>query len=53
MPLYDYKCNVCTSIVETNENIPTMCTTCNGTMTRIWSAPAIKFNGMGFYSTGG
>ncbi len=53
MPLYDFKCSACTEVQETNENIPPACGTCGETMHRIWSAPAIKFNGTGFYSTGG
>lgn len=53
MPAYDFKCETCTTVIETNENIATMCTTCNGTMTRVWSSVAVKFNGLGFYSTGG
>ena len=53
MPLFDFKCNTCGEIAETNENIPPICGTCSGTMLRIWSAPAIKFNAPGFYSTGG
>lgn len=53
MPLFDFKCGTCNEMVETNENIPPICTTCNGNMQRIWSAPAIKFNAPGFYSTGG
>jgi len=53
MPLYDFKCNTCSEIVETNENIPPVCSTCSGTMQRIWTAPGIKFNSPGFYSTGG
>ena len=53
MPAYDFKCETCTTVIETNENIPPMCTTCNGTMTRVWSSVAVKFNGAGFYSTGG
>jgi len=53
MPAFDFKCDTCNSIVETNENIPPMCTTCGGTMIRVWSTVAVKFNGPGFYSTGG
>jgi putative FmdB family regulatory protein len=53
MPLYDFKCMTCNEVIETSENIPPVCSTCSGTMQRIWSAPAIKFNAPGFYSTGG
>jgi hypothetical protein len=51
--LYDFKCTTCSEVIETNENIPPICSTCSGTMQRIWSAPGIKFNAPGFYSTGG
>jgi len=53
MPLYDFKCITCNEVIETNENIPPVCSTCSGTMQRIWTAPGIKFNAPGFYSTGG
>ena len=53
MPLFDFKCNYCTDVIEINENIPPACKTCGEVMQRIWSAPAVKFNGSGFYSTGG
>lgn len=53
MPLFDFKCVCCTEVIEINENIPPACTTCGETMQRVWSAPAVKFNGTGFYSTGG
>lgn len=53
MPRYDFKCMQCTEIIETEENIPPACSTCGGTMQRLWTAPAVKFNGTGFYSTGG
>jgi putative FmdB family regulatory protein len=53
MPRYDFKCGTCGELVETIENIAPVCNTCSGTMLRIWSVPAVKFNGSGFYSTGG
>ena len=53
MPNYDFKCDTCGSVLEVNDPTPMPCTTCGMTMVRIWSAPAIKFNGSGFYSTGG
>lgn len=53
MPLYDFKCNVCKEVKETNENIPPACTTCGEIMVRVYSAPAIQFKGTGFYKTGG
>jgi putative FmdB family regulatory protein len=55
MPIYDYKCNECggTQEVERSfgDNTEPIC--CQTVMARVWSAPAVKFNGTGFYSTGG
>lgn len=53
MPMYDFKCTVCTDVIEINVNEPPGCPTCGETMQRIWSAPAVQFKGSGFYSTGG
>jgi putative FmdB family regulatory protein len=53
MPLFDYKCNNCGTVEETQDPLPGVCTLCNYTMVRIWSAPAVHFKGTGFYSTGG
>lgn len=51
--MYDFKCETCNLVLETNDPALPPCTTCGTTMIRIWSVPAIKFNGTGFYSTGG
>jgi len=53
MPKYDFKCETCGSVVELSDSAPVPCNTCGETMVRIWTAPAVKFNGGGFYSTGG
>ena len=53
MTLFDFKCKHCTTVMEVNENIAPACNTCGNTMERVWSAVAVKFNGTGFYSTGG
>ncbi len=53
MPLYDFKCEYCTEVIEINEPIAPACGTCGNLMKRIWSAPAVQFKGSGFYSTGG
>ena len=34
-----------------DEDIQPMC--CGATMERVWTAPVVKFNAPGFYSTGG
>jgi putative FmdB family regulatory protein len=51
MPRYDFKCETCGSVVEVSDSAPFPCTTCGNTMVRLWSAPAVKFNGSGFYTT--
>lgn len=55
MPTYDYKCEVCsgTREIERSFGDSTEPICCQTTMTRVWSAPAVKFIGGGFYSTGG
>ena len=30
-----------------------VCGTCGAKLRRVWTAPPVKFNGTGFYSTGG
>lgn len=55
MPNYDYKCDVCGGQQEVERSFgdDTQPVCCQTIMSRIWSAPAVKFNGSGFYSTGG
>jgi putative FmdB family regulatory protein len=55
MPKYDYKCNTCGGEQEIERSIgdSTEPICCQTTMSRVWSAVAVKFNGTGFYSTGG
>jgi putative FmdB family regulatory protein len=52
MPAYDFKCDNCNSVVELRiiygaTDTP-LCTTCNGTMTKVWTAPAVHFKGGGW-----
>ena len=53
MPNYDFKCLTCNLMLELQDTALPPCPTCGETMSRVWSAPAVKFNGTGFYSTGG
>jgi len=61
MPTYEFKCFDCGNTreqfiyQEQYEKYVVRCPTldCNKPMKRIYSAPAVKFNGTGFYSTGG
>jgi predicted nucleic acid-binding Zn ribbon protein len=55
---YDYKCGPDLEITTitrgmTEEEVIPRCWKCNELMERIYSAPPVKFNGTGFYSTGG
>ena len=53
MPVYEYKCNNCLSVIEfqrgLGEDREPSC--CNQLMQRVWSSPEIIFNGNGFYKT--
>ena len=53
MPVYDYKCTVCSINIEFKRNfedaVEPLC--CNQTMQRQWHSPGILFQGSGFYST--
>ena len=55
---YEYKCSndservIITRGMTDDEIIP-YCDTCNDPMIRVYNAAPVKFNGSGFYSTGG
>lgn len=55
MPLYEYKCRKCGSILEVlqkvNEPPLKECPKCRGLLEKILSPPAIQFKGSGFYIT--
>ena len=58
MPQYDYKCDTCGTMQTLERSIHAeasepVCSTCNKSMYRVYSVPGLKFNGSGFYSTGG
>ena len=52
MPSYDYKCDTCNSTIEVqrsfDEESTPMCTSCNGTMSRVWQATFAHFKGGGW-----
>ena len=55
---YEYKCNNDSEVVivtrgMTEDEIIPYCDTCNEPMARVYTAAPVKFNGTGFYSTGG
>jgi putative FmdB family regulatory protein len=58
MPNYEYKCSTCGTsedhyrAVEDRDNFPN-CQYCTRVLARVWQANPVKFNGTGFYSTGG
>jgi predicted nucleic acid-binding Zn ribbon protein len=55
---YEYKCDTDSRTVEvergmTEEEVIPICEFCDSEMVRIYNAAPVKFNGTGFYSTGG
>jgi putative FmdB family regulatory protein len=54
--IYDYKCDQCKTelsverSIHAEANAPT-CFDCHVPMNRVFSSPAITFNGPGFYTT--
>lgn len=56
MPTYEYECpsdNTRMELSLSYDHEPPVCVVCGDTLRRVYTAPAIKFNGTGFYSTGG
>jgi len=58
MASYEYRCSADLTAVTisrgmTEDEIIPYCDLCNRPMGRVYSAPPVKFNGTGFYSTGG
>ena len=53
MPTYEFKCNQCATLIETNtRDLPT-CNLCGEIMIRLYSSTPVHFKGTGFYKTGG
>jgi putative FmdB family regulatory protein len=58
MPKYDFKCTACGVVSEmllaiSESHIAPKCTLCDGDTVRVYTPPAVHFNGPGFYKTGG
>lgn len=59
MPIYQFKCEFCERIVESQRSIDdrdtyTECSECGNQMHRILvNSVSVQFKGSGFYSTGG
>lgn len=55
MPLYEYKCVNCGSVIEAlqkfNDRPLYKCAQCGGTLTKLVSSSAILFKGSGWYVT--
>ena len=55
MPLYEYECDGCGrrfELIRKFSDPPvTSCTTCNGSVRKLFSSPAIRFKGTGWYVT--
>jgi putative FmdB family regulatory protein len=57
MPTYEYKCQTCDTFIDRQVDVEDRddawnCP-CGGPMKRVYTAVPVKFNGSGFYSTGG
>jgi len=57
MPTYEYRCNECLTLQVLSRHVDdrdeeVICV-CGEQMNRVYNTPGIKFNGPGFYSTGG
>jgi putative FmdB family regulatory protein len=55
MPIYEYRCTQCHSIVEVlqraKDKPPQKCPKCGGALVKIMSSSAIQFKGNGWYIT--
>ncbi len=55
MPLYEYRCRKCKSVLEVlqkiNESPLKKCPACEGPLEKVISSPAIQFKGSGWYVT--
>jgi putative FmdB family regulatory protein len=53
LPLYEYRCQKCGTLIEKIQKFSdkplTKCGKCGGRLERVLSAPAIKFKGSGWY----
>lgn len=52
--IYEYECPTDKTVVSierkmTDPEVVPACSTCQGSLTRLWSAPSVVFNGPGFY----
>ncbi len=50
MPTFDFKCHLCDTVVEmiiTDDPLP-KCKTCDTTLTKVYTPPAIHFKGGGW-----
>lgn len=55
MPLYEYRCRKCSSVLEVLQKIHEAplekCPKCDGPLQKLISSPAIQFKGSGWYIT--
>lgn len=55
MPLYEFQCQDCHQTLEVIQKVsdppPKECPQCGGSLTKLLSAPAIRFKGEGWYIT--
>lgn len=58
MATYEYRCDIDNESISVerrmaDEEVLPVCNICNQGMKRVYYAAPVKFNGTGFYSTGG
>ena len=55
MPIYEYRCTECAQTEEliqgVNDPAATECSSCGGTLEKLFSAPSFQFKGSGWYVT--
>ena len=52
--IYEYECPVDKTVISierkmSDPEVVPACSSCHSTLTRLWSAPSVVFNGPGFY----
>lgn len=55
MPIYEYRCDKCHTVVEKiqkfSDPVLTECEVCGGPLVKLLGKPALQFKGSGFYIT--
>ena len=55
MPIYEYRCDTCNTVIEKRQRFSdpplTNCEVCSGPLKKLISAPGLQFKGSGWYVT--